>query len=276
MISIQISDFSLSYPKRPLLSGLDLSVETGQWACLLGRSGCGKSTLLQAIAGINHGALQSGEIVLRPAASGLTPPDTTSSSASPNTSISTNTNRKVNGSVNGSVDNNTGTAKIAYMAQKDALLPWLSLLENVQFPHRLNHTRSKQTTAKARALLEDVGLCDHANKKPYEISGGQRQRVALARTLMINADIVLMDEPFSALDAITRLELQALAVKLLQDKTVFLITHDPIEAIRLADVIYVIREHSLTPAFIPEGPRPRFDPQMAQPQLQKALLEALL
>lgn len=274
MISIQISDFSLSYPKRPLLSGLDLSVETGQWACLLGRSGCGKSTLLQAIAGINHGALQSGEIVLRPAASGLTQSDTTSSSASPNTS--TNTNSKVNGNVNSSVYNNTRTAKIAYMAQKDALLPWLSLLENVQFPHCLNHTRSKQTTAKARALLEDVGLGDHANKKPYEISGGQRQRVALARTLMINADIVLMDEPFSALDAITRLELQALAVTLLQDKTVFLITHDPIEAIRLADVIYVIREHSLTPAFIPEGPRPRFDPQMAQPQLQKALLEALL
>ena len=254
MISIQLSDFSLSYPKRPLLAGLDLSVEAGQWACLLGRSGCGKSTLLQAIAGINHGALQSGQVALSPGRSRLAQSSTPSNEARTNTHV----------------------AKVAYMAQKDALLPWLSLLENVQFPHRLNHTRSEQTAAKARALLEEVGLGDHANKKPYEISGGQRQRVALARTLMINADIVLMDEPFSALDAITRLELQALAVKLLQDKTVFLITHDPIEAIRLADVIYVIREHSLTPAFIPEGPRPRFDPQMAQPQLQKALLEALL
>ena len=250
MISIQLSDFSLSYPKRPLLSGLNLSVEAGQWACLLGRSGCGKSTLLQAIAGINHGAEQSGEVVLRPAKVSLTQLDSLATKAS--------------------------VAKIAYMSQKDALLPWLSLLENVQFPHRLNHTRTPQTTAKARALLEDVGLSDHMTKKPYQISGGQRQRVALARTLMMNADIVLMDEPFSALDAITRLELQALAVKLLKDKTVFLITHDPIEAIRLADVIYVIREHSLTSAFIPEGSRPRFDPQLAQPQLQKSLLEALL
>lgn len=261
MITIQLSDFSLAYPKRPLLTRLNLSVKLGQWVALLGRSGCGKSTLLQALAGINHGAIQSGEVLLR---------SEQQIPSAPSKSLKTQTDTCQANTPHSS------KAKIAYMAQQDALLPWLSLLENVQFPHRLDHSRSKQTSARAHDLLNKVGLADHISKKPYQISGGQRQRVALARTLMIDADIVLMDEPFSALDAITRLELQALAVQLLKGKTVFLITHDPIEAIRLADVIYVIRNHGLTPAFEPTGSRPRFDPQHAQPQLQSALLEALL
>lgn len=266
MITIQLSDFSLSYPGRPLLRGINLGVAAGQWLCLLGRSGCGKSTLLKAIAGIEHGATQSGTVILRSAS------DTQHFLENSNDLDSTQTNRVIASGHCASIDH----PKVAYMAQQDALLPWLSLLENVQFPLRLKRSRSISSAQQAQALLDRVGLADHAHKKPYQLSGGQRQRVALARTLMMDATIVLMDEPFSALDAITRLELQALAVELLQDKTVFLITHDPIEAIRLADEIYVIRNHSLTSAFIPQGSRPRFQPQLAEPQLQTLLLEALL
>ena len=266
MITIQLSDFSLVYPKRPLLKDINLSIEAGHWACLLGRSGCGKSTLLKALAGIDHSANQSGRLILR-------------SSSQPQTLPKYSTNLEADQSKIGIATRRLEAEhrpKVAYMAQQDALLPWLSLLENVQFPLRLSHSRSLATAQQAQALLGKVGLAEHAHKKPYHISGGQRQRVALARTLMIDADIVLMDEPFSALDAITRLELQALAVELLKDKTVFLITHDPIEAIRLADEIYVIRNRGLTPAFLPKGSRPRFDPQLAEPQLQSRLLKALL
>lgn len=275
MISIQLNDFSLAYPGRPLLSSIHLSMTAAQWVCLLGRSGCGKSTLLKALAGIDHGATQSGQLILRSQASAQPP----TQQPAKRSAQSFATNHPTSALAAAAWTTETGidaSANVAYMAQKDALMPWLSLVENVQFPQRLKQSRSAQTVKQAYDLLDRVGLAEHAHKKPYQISGGQRQRVALARTLMIEADIVLMDEPFSALDAITRLELQALAVELLQDKTVFLITHDPIEAIRLADAIYVIREQGLTPAFIPEGTRPRFEPDRAQPPLQSALLEALL
>lgn len=168
-----------------------------------------------------------------------------------------------------------GDDGIAYMAQKDALLPWLSILDNVQLRDRLQGSHSETTAAQARAMLGKVGLGEHAGKPPYRLSGGQRQRAALARTLMSEASIVLMDEPFSAVDAITRLELQRLAVDLLGDKTVLLITHDPLEAIRLADVIYVMRDGGISAPFFPADVRPRFAPDAAQPALQAELLAAL-
>lgn len=165
--------------------------------------------------------------------------------------------------------------KLAYMAQQDSLLPWLSVINNVQLANRLHGDNNRTTQQRANELLAQVGLAEHANKAPYELSGGQRQRVALARTLMQTADIVLMDEPFSAVDAITRLELQQLAAQLLADKTVVLITHDPQEAIRLADVIYVMRCGGLSQPFYPEHSRPRFAPELSQPALQQQLLQGL-
>lgn len=135
---------------------------------------------------------------------------------------------------------------LAYMAQQDALYPWLSVLDNVQLSAHLSGKRSAQTQRRALDLLAKVKMSEHLHKKPYELSGGQRQRVALARTLMSDADLVLMDEPFSALDAVTRHELQALAYELLYGKTVLLITHDPQEAIRLSDDIYVLKYQPAT------------------------------
>lgn len=131
--------------------------------------------------------------------------------------------------------------KVAWLAQQDSLFPWLSVLDNVQLAQHLHGQKNTKTQEKAKELLHAVGMTDHWHKPCYQLSGGQRQRVALARTLMQDADLILMDEPFSALDAVTRLQLQNLACELLQGKTVILVTHDPQEAIRLGEKIYVLQ-----------------------------------
>ncbi len=165
--------------------------------------------------------------------------------------------------------------KIAYMAQQDGLMPWLSVRDNVQLQHYLTGNKSADSARQAQQLLARVGLTDQADKAPYELSGGQRQRVALARTLMQTADIILMDEPFSAVDAITRLELQQLSAHLLADKTVVLITHDPGEAIKLADSIVVMRDGQLGKPYQIAEQRPRFAANQTHVDLQQQLLEAL-
>ena len=130
---------------------------------------------------------------------------------------------------------------IAWLSQENSLFPWLSILDNVQLYHHLKGTKTKQTLQKAKELLNQVNMSAHQNKKTYELSGGQKQRVALARTLMQEANLILMDEPFSALDAITKIQLQDLTCELLKNKTVVLVTHDPQEAIKLANHIYIFK-----------------------------------
>lgn len=130
---------------------------------------------------------------------------------------------------------------IAWLSQENSLYPWLSVLDNVQLYHHLKGSKTKQTLQKAKELLEQVNMSKHCDKKTYELSGGQKQRVALARTLMQEANFILMDEPFSALDAITKIQLQDLTCHLLKDKTVLLVTHDPQEAIKLANHIYILK-----------------------------------
>lgn len=130
---------------------------------------------------------------------------------------------------------------IAWLSQENSLFPWLSILDNVQLYHHLKGTKTKQTLEKAKELLNQVNMSEHQNKKTYELSGGQKQRVALARTLMQEANLILMDEPFSALDAITKIQLQDLTCQLLKNKTVVLVTHDPQEAIKLANYIYILK-----------------------------------
>ena len=130
---------------------------------------------------------------------------------------------------------------IAWLSQENSLFPWLSILDNVQLYHHLKGTKTKQTLQKAKELLIQVNMSAHQNKKTYELSGGQKQRIALARTLMQEANLILMDEPFSALDAITKIQLQDLTCELLKNKTVVLVTHDPQEAIKLANHIYIFK-----------------------------------
>ncbi len=145
----------------------------------------------------------------------------------------------------------------AYMAQQDLLLPWLSVVDNVLLGYRLRG--AARDSARAQRLLRRVGLGGHADDLPRTLSSGMRQRVALARTLIEDRPVVLMDEPFSALDAITRFELQALAARLLAGRTVLLVTHDPLEALRLGHRIHVMygRPARLDTALTPAGAPPR-------------------
>ncbi|AGO55914.1 ABC transporter ATP-binding protein [Serratia plymuthica] len=131
--------------------------------------------------------------------------------------------------------------RIAYMGQKDLLYPWLTVAENISLGARLRGEKADREWA--GHLLERVGLSGYAKALPSALSGGMRQRAAIARTLYERQPIVLMDEPFSALDAITRAMIQTLAAELLAQHTVLLITHDPMEACRLSHRLLVISRY---------------------------------
>ncbi|CAH6816427.1 Uncharacterized ABC transporter ATP-binding protein HI_0354 [Vibrio chagasii] len=244
-VGVQLSNATLRYrdSERATLSGLSLNLSAGKWTVLLGRSGCGKTTVLRYLAGLLGDKVEWQGVLA-------------------------------------TSDELPLTDRIAYMAQQDLLLPWLSVIDNVCLSHRFQNTTNKHlnTEQKNQAfeLLASVGLADYADTMPDQLSGGMRQRVALARTLMQDKPVVLMDEPFSALDAVTRHKLQSLAYELLRDKTVVLITHDPQEAVRLADNLYVLQgtpasAHSLS---VPHTSTPRvLDGECAE--LQQAILEQL-
>ena len=242
-VGVQLSNASLRYndSEHATLSGLSLSLNAGKWTVLLGRSGCGKTTVLRYLAGLLDDKVEwQGTLATS--------------------------------------DELPLTDRIAYMAQQDLLLPWLSVIDNVCLSHRFQNPASDKAlqTNQALELLAAVGLADQASTMPDQLSGGMRQRVALARTLMQDKPVVLMDEPFSALDAVTRHKLQSLACELLRDKTVVLITHDPQEAVRLADNLYVLQG---TPAnaqslSVPNTLTPRvLDGECAE--LQQAILDQL-
>ncbi len=188
------------------LTDISLQVRRHEFVALIGPSGCGKSTLLRLIAG------------LLPASSGQL---------------------AVHGHpVDGPRDD------IGIVFQRPTLLPWLDVVHNVAFPVRLKTGRiDAGTLERARALVEMVGLADFARKLPDELSGGMQQRVAIARSLLHDPDILLMDEPFSALDALTRDEMALELLHILgqRPKTVVFVTHSIPEALLLADRIVVMR-----------------------------------
>jgi putative hydroxymethylpyrimidine transport system ATP-binding protein len=166
--------------------------------------------------------------------------------------------------------------RIAYMGQQDLLMPWLSALGNVMLGARLRGAPADR--GRAMGLLEQVGLGANAASMPATLSGGMRQRVALARTLYEDRPVVLMDEPFSALDAVTRAHMQTLAAGLLRGRTVLLITHDPLEACRLAQRVLVMSGFpaSLSDPLVLDGATPRAVDDPAVLSTQGALLRVLL
>ncbi|WP_116132345.1 ABC transporter ATP-binding protein [Tropicimonas sp. IMCC34043] len=199
----------------PLFAPLTLRIDAGAWSCLLGPSGSGKSTILRLIAGLETGVDFDGTITAS--------------------------------------DGRPVAPRVAYMAQTDLLLPWLDVLGNVTLGARLR--AETPDLAAAMALVDRLGLSEHAHKRPAQLSGGQRQRVALARTLMEDRPVVLLDEPFSALDARTRADMQELAAETLAGRTVLLVTHDPGEAARLGHRVCLLDRNGLVesppPATLP-------------------------
>jgi len=239
--ALTLTDASLRFAGKQVFGGLALTLAAGQWTCLLGPSGVGKSSLLRQLAGL---VPEGGEVT---------------------------------GTVTAD-DGASLTDRIAYMAQQDLLLPWATVLENVLIgPTLRNGGPSAGDRDRARAILDQVGLADEASALPATLSGGMRQRAALARTLFEDRPIVLMDEPFSALDAITRRRLQNLAVGLLQGRTVLLVTHDPMEALRVGDVILTLTggPAQLGAPFSPPGTAPRDEGEDALWPLHADLLRRL-
>jgi NitT/TauT family transport system ATP-binding protein len=208
---ITIVDVSHTFMGRngpvPALRGLDLRVEEGEFVAVIGRSGCGKSTLLRVIAGL------------------LTP---TSGQAL--------------------IDGRPVTAPrrdVALMFQRPALLPWRTVLQNVLLPVEVFGWPRRTHREHAMRLLEMVGLGNSLKRMPHELSGGMQQRVALCRALIQQPRVLLMDEPFSALDALTReelsVELQRIHMEL--GTTMVFVTHSIAEAVLLADQVVVLSPH---------------------------------
>lgn len=167
------------------------------------------------------------------------------------------------------------SGQVAWMAQQDLLLPWLSLRDNILLGARLRG--EVPDIAMAQALLTRLGLADRADALPASLSGGMRQRAALARTLMEDRPLVLMDEPFSALDAITRVTMQDIASDMLAHRTVLLVTHDPAEACRLADRIFILAGQPASLRQVAELPPTAPRDQLSAPVLQvlRSVLAAL-
>jgi putative hydroxymethylpyrimidine transport system ATP-binding protein len=242
---IRIEQARLSFGARAVFDRLDLAIAGGAWTCLLGPSGVGKTSLLRLVAGLPaEGAEMSGTVRAE--------------------------------------DGEVLSDRIAYMAQRDLLLPWASVLDNVLLGPRLRGELKgpdrQRLRDRALDLLHRVGLAERADARPAELSGGMRQRTALARTLMEDRPIVLMDEPFSALDALSRYRLQEMAVELLAGRTVLLVTHDPLEALRVGDRVEVLHgapARLARPAIEPAGAAPRPTDAAEIAHLHRQLLERL-
>ncbi len=232
------------YSKTGALSALepiDLDVQTGEFVCLLGPSGCGKSTLLNIIAGLDQPT--TGEV-----------------------------------RVDGQVTRRPGTDRVMIF-QNAALFPWLNVFDNVKFGLNMIGVPKPERQVIARKFLRLVHLADFEQAFIHELSGGMRQRVALARALALNPDVLLMDEPFGALDAQTRDILHDELQTIWSDthKTVLFVTHNVREAIVLGDrvVVFSARPGKIKKIFTVDQPRPRQIESYAVVDLAREIMAVL-
>ena len=209
-MSIEVKNINKSFKSKKtdnlsVLEGINLHIDDGEFVCLLGPSGCGKTTLLRLIAGLDQPS--SGEII-------------------------------ANGD---KVDKPSGDRAVIF--QQYSLFPWLTVLQNVTFGLEMTKKGSKEENiAAAERYLTSVGLIDFKDSYPHELSGGMKQRVAIIRSLLNHSPILLMDEPFSALDMQNRHKLQSQLIGVWKrfENTIVFVTHDVDEAVYLADKIVIM------------------------------------
>ncbi|WNB86496.1 ABC transporter ATP-binding protein [Cellulomonas sp. ATA003] len=209
MSRLQVEELTRHFPSPEgstvvALDGTTLDIPSGSFTSIIGPSGCGKSTLFNLIAGLDH-----------PTA----------------------------GRVRLDGEDCTGhQGRVGYMLQKDLLLPWRTILGNVALGLEVAGVGRKEREPLARRFLSLYGLGGFEDRYPAQLSGGMRQRAALLRTILFNRDVILLDEPFGALDALTRAQMQEWLLDLWDDlgKTVVFVTHDVDEAVYLSDTVYVM------------------------------------
>ena len=236
--------FNVDGYRQLVLDDIQLTVGEGEFVSIIGPSGCGKSTLLNIVAGLDS-------------------PDSGTVTFEGNQGVS-------------------ALGRVGYMQQKDLLLPWRTVLDNAILGLELHGVPRRQARTRALELTEFFGLKGFENQYPYALSGGMKQRAAFLRTMLMDQEIVLLDEPFGALDALTRVQMQEWLLELWDSlrKTIVLITHDMDEAILLSDRVYVLtqRPGRVTLVLDVDLPRPRSYEQVTEPQfarLKSRLLEPL-
>ena len=202
--AISVESLRLSFGDRSVIDEFTLNVKKGEFVSIVGPSGCGKTTVLNIMAGLVP--YQEGSVTLN----GVSP--------------------------------KLGTHDIAYMMARDALYPWRSVMRNVTLGADIRKADRTETRRRAIHLLQQVGLGDMPEAYPKALSQGMRQRVALARTFCLDSPVLLMDEPFGALDAQTKLRLEDVLLQLWEEekRTVVFITHDLNEAIAMSDRVIVM------------------------------------
>jgi ABC-type nitrate/sulfonate/bicarbonate transport system ATPase subunit len=205
---LQIDQVSIVFPRGDdefvALAPVNITVSSGRFVSLVGPSGCGKSTLFNIIAGLQLPT--TGKVLI-------------------------------------DGENATGTiGRVSYMLQKDLLLPWRTVLDNVALGMEIRGVPIREARERAQPLLRRYGLGGFETAYPSALSGGMRQRAALLRTLLIDTEVVLLDEPFGALDAQTKSKMQEWLLRLFEDfgRTVIFVTHDVEEAVFLSDEIHVM------------------------------------
>lgn len=211
---LELQNISYSYHtlsgETKALNNISFKLMEGEFLAIVGPSGCGKSTLLSIIAGLIQA--ETGKVIFH------------------------------------NTESEAGTLKVGYMLQHDHLLEWRSVFQNVILGLEINHCKTEENLQYVDSLLKEYGLEQFKNKRPGELSGGMKQRAALIRTMALKPELLLLDEPFSALDYQTRLIVSADICNLIRKsgKTVILITHDLSEAVRLSDRIIVLTKRPAT------------------------------
>ena len=220
MLEFKNVSFRYAVDEFPMMENLSFSVEEGDFVSIIGASGCGKSTIFRLINGLEQ--LQEGEIL-----------------------------------VNGRPIREQKQYS-AFMPQKDLLFPWRTIEKNICLPMELAGVPAAEQAKRCRDVLTQVGLLEYMKKYPKDLSGGMKQRVSFARTLLSGADMLLLDEPFSALDYLTRVEMQEWLLEQWEHyhKTILFITHDVEEAVFLSKKIFVIQDRPFSSMEMVEVPLP--------------------